>query len=56
MVKSRSALSTSVLSIMTTTPYSTLSALSPLDGRYAGKTDLLRPSCPKPASCTTASK
>ncbi|MRW86938.1 adenylosuccinate lyase [Pseudoduganella sp. FT26W] len=28
---------------MTTTPYSTLSALSPLDGRYAGKTDLLRP-------------
>ncbi len=31
------------LSIMTTTPYSTLSALSPLDGRYAGKTDLLRP-------------
>ncbi len=28
---------------MTTTPYSTLSALSPLDGRYAGKTDKLRP-------------
>src|SRR5476651_689897 len=28
---------------MTTTPYSTLSALSPLDGRYASKTDLLRP-------------
>ena len=28
---------------MTTTPYSTLSALSPLDGRYAAKTDLLRP-------------
>ena len=28
---------------MTKTPYSTLSALSPLDGRYAGKTDLLRP-------------
>jgi adenylosuccinate lyase len=26
-----------------TTPYSTLSALSPLDGRYAGKTDPLRP-------------
>ncbi|NHQ89727.1 adenylosuccinate lyase [Janthinobacterium lividum] len=26
-----------------TTPYSTLSALSPLDGRYASKTDLLRP-------------
>ncbi|MBG6220894.1 MULTISPECIES: adenylosuccinate lyase [unclassified Janthinobacterium] len=25
------------------TPYSTLSALSPLDGRYASKTDLLRP-------------
>jgi adenylosuccinate lyase len=29
-------------SIMTT-PYSTLSALSPLDGRYAAKTDKLRP-------------
>src|SRR5476651_975621 len=28
---------------MTTTPYSTLSALSPLDGRYAAKTDKLRP-------------
>ena len=28
---------------MTTTPYSTLSALSPLDGRYASKTDKLRP-------------
>jgi adenylosuccinate lyase len=28
---------------MTKTPYSTLSALSPLDGRYAGKTDKLRP-------------
>ena len=28
---------------MTTPAYSTLSALSPLDGRYAGKTDLLRP-------------
>ncbi|MES2129720.1 MAG: adenylosuccinate lyase [Pseudomonadota bacterium] len=28
---------------MTTTPYSTLSALSPLDGRYAAKTDALRP-------------
>ncbi|MFL6659308.1 MAG: adenylosuccinate lyase [Massilia sp.] len=27
----------------TTTPYSTLSALSPLDGRYAAKTDKLRP-------------
>jgi adenylosuccinate lyase len=27
----------------TTTPYSTLSALSPLDGRYASKVDLLRP-------------
>ncbi len=26
-----------------TTPYSTLSALSPLDGRYAAKTDKLRP-------------
>ncbi|MBZ2208038.1 adenylosuccinate lyase [Massilia soli] len=26
-----------------TAPYSTLSALSPLDGRYAAKTDLLRP-------------
>ena len=26
-----------------TTPYSTLSALSPLDGRYASKLDLLRP-------------
>jgi adenylosuccinate lyase len=26
-----------------TTPYSTLSALSPLDGRYAAKTDQLRP-------------
>jgi adenylosuccinate lyase len=26
-----------------TTPYSTLSALSPLDGRYASKTDKLRP-------------
>ncbi|TFW14995.1 adenylosuccinate lyase [Massilia arenosa] len=26
-----------------TTPYSTLSALSPLDGRYAAKTDALRP-------------
>jgi adenylosuccinate lyase len=26
-----------------TTPYSTLSALSPLDGRYASKVDLLRP-------------
>jgi adenylosuccinate lyase len=28
---------------MTKAPYSTLSALSPLDGRYAGKTDKLRP-------------
>ncbi len=28
---------------MTKPPYSTLSALSPLDGRYAGKTDKLRP-------------
>ncbi|QBQ39426.1 adenylosuccinate lyase [Pseudoduganella plicata] len=28
---------------MMTTPYSTLSALSPLDGRYAAKTDKLRP-------------
>jgi adenylosuccinate lyase len=28
---------------MTSTPYSTLSALSPLDGRYASKLDLLRP-------------
>ncbi|MTW12373.1 adenylosuccinate lyase [Pseudoduganella eburnea] len=28
---------------MMTTPYSTLSALSPLDGRYASKTDKLRP-------------
>ncbi|MBC7453044.1 MAG: adenylosuccinate lyase, partial [Massilia sp.] len=27
----------------TSTPYSTLSALSPLDGRYAAKTDKLRP-------------
>ena len=27
----------------TTAPYSTLSALSPLDGRYAAKTDKLRP-------------
>ena len=26
-----------------TAPYSTLSALSPLDGRYAAKTDALRP-------------
>ena len=26
-----------------TAPYSTLSALSPLDGRYAAKTDKLRP-------------
>jgi len=33
----------SLPSIIMTTPYSTLSALSPLDGRYASKTDKLRP-------------
>jgi adenylosuccinate lyase len=31
------------LSMTSTAPYSTLSALSPLDGRYAAKTDKLRP-------------
>ena len=31
------------LLMTSTAPYSTLSALSPLDGRYAAKTDKLRP-------------
>ena len=31
-----------------------LTALSPLDGRYAAKTDKLRDCSPKPASCTIA--
>ena len=43
MVKSRFAFFNFPSSIMTTPAYSTLSALSPLDGRYAAKTDKLRP-------------
>jgi adenylosuccinate lyase len=44
VVESRSLLFQIRAPAMTTTaPYSTLSALSPLDGRYAAKTDKLRP-------------
>jgi adenylosuccinate lyase len=39
----KSLFCTSRLPMTSTAPYSTLSALSPLDGRYAAKTDKLRP-------------